>query len=105
MDHARAGLLAVLEPPADAEPVRERVAATAALLNEGESREWTGVDQWGAWCVHPDRGLVFVTFVPALACSDGMVQHLAWQMALRAQWSRRFLAQVAQLRAAARPPD
>jgi len=78
--------------------VRERVAATAALLNEGESREWTGVDQLGAWCVHPDRGLVFVCFVPALACADGVAGHVAWQMALRANWSRRFLAQVAQMR-------
>jgi hypothetical protein len=93
-----AGLLAVLEPPADAEPVRERVAATAALLNEGESREWSGVDQLGAWCVHPDRGLVFVVFVPALACAPGIAQTMAWQMAMRAAWSRRFLAQVAQLR-------
>ena len=96
-----AGLLAVLEPAADAEPVRERVAATAALLNEGEAREWVGVDQMGGWCVHPDRGLVFVLFVPALACEGGIAQHVAWQMAGRANWSRRFLAQVAQMRRAA----
>lgn len=93
-----AGLLVLLAAPAEAEPVRERMAATAALLNEAEAREWTGLDQWGAWCVHPEAGLVHATFVPALAAQDGLLERLLWQSAARARWMRGFLARVQGMR-------
>ena len=44
--------------------------ATAALLNEAESREWNSCDQLGAWCVHPSQGLIFGGFHPALTFQD-----------------------------------
>ncbi len=93
------GLLVLLSAPVDAEPVAERFAATAALLNEAEAREWTGLDQLGGWCVHPDAGLVHATFVPALAMQAGLAERLVWQSAARARWMRGFLARVAALRA------
>lgn len=93
------GLLAVLSPPANAEPVPERLAATAALLNEGEAREWTGCDQLGGWCVHPSLGLVFASFVPALCVRGGLLEHVAWTHAARARWAASFLTQVGGLRA------
>ena len=94
------GLLAVLQPPVDTEPDPQRVFATAALLNEGESREWVDADQLGGWCVHPSQGLVYASFVPALACDDGVLERQAWQMAQRARWARAFLRSTARARQA-----
>lgn len=93
-----AGLLILLAAPVEAEPVAARVSATAALLNEAEAREWTGLDQLGGWCVHPDAGLVHATFLPALAAQDALLERLVWQSAARARWMRGFLARVAALR-------
>ncbi len=92
------GLLVLLSAPVDAEPVSARFAATAALLNEAEAREWTGLDQLGGWCVHPDAGLVHATFLPALVMQEGLIERLMWQSAARARWMRGFLARVSQLR-------
>jgi hypothetical protein len=94
-----AGLVAVLVLPPDAEPVAERAAATAALLNEAESREWTGADQLGAWCVHPMAGLSHVQFLPALAVEEDSLERLAWQAGARARWATAFLERIAALRA------
>lgn len=94
------GMLMLLSAPAAAEPVRERADATAALLDEAEAREWTGLDQLGGWCVHPDAGLVHATFVTALALQPGLVERLVWQSAARARWMRGFLARVRDLRRA-----
>ncbi|MFN8586998.1 MAG: hypothetical protein U0704_04275 [Candidatus Eisenbacteria bacterium] len=93
-----AGLLGVLTLPPQAEPVRERVVATAALLNEAEAREHTGVDGTGAWCFHPQAGLAFVTFVPALLDEPARIERLVGALAGRAAWARAFLARIARMR-------
>ena len=93
-----AGVVAALIPPAALEPEAERAAATAALLNEAESREWTGFDQCGAWCVHAAAGLAHVAFVPALAVEESTLETLAWQAGARARWATAFAARVGALR-------
>lgn len=98
-----AGLVVVLVPPPETEPVPERAYATAALLNEAESREWTGVDQLGGWCVHPSAGLSHVTFVPALAVEEDTAEVLAWQAGMRARWAVAFAGKVAALRTGGAP--
>ncbi len=94
-----AGLVFVLVPPAGTEPIAERAAATASLLNEAEAREWTGVDQLGGWCVHPSVGLSHVMYMPALAVEDDTAQVLAWQAGIRARWATAFVGRVGALRA------
>jgi len=94
-----AGLLLALVPPPGLEPVAERAAATASLLNEGEAREWTGLDALGGWCVHPSMGLSHVSFVPAAAIEDGTAERLAWQAGTRARWAAAFLSHVEASRA------
>jgi len=98
-----AGLLTALVPPPGFEPVAERAAATASLLNEGEAREWTGCDALGGWCVHPAAGLAHVTFIPALAIADGTAERLAWQAGTRARWATIFIGHVATSRAGGGP--
>lgn len=93
-----AGLVCVLVPPSETEPVAERAYATAALLNEAEAREWTGVDQLGGWCVHPAAGLSHVVFLPALAVEEDTAEVLAWQAGMRARWAVQFVAKVAAMR-------
>ena len=93
-----AGLVLVLVPPPQLEPVAERAQATASLLNEAEAREWTGVDQLGGWCAHPSAGLSHVVFVPALAVEDDTAEVLAWQAGARARWATAFVARVTALR-------
>ncbi len=92
------GLVLALVPPAGTEPDAERAPATAALLNEAESREWTGADQLGGWCVHPVAGLSHVLYLPALAAEDDTTATLVWQAAMRARWAVAFLARVGRLR-------
>ena len=94
-----AGLLTALVPPPGLEPVAERAAATAALLNEGEARESTGCDALGGWCVHAAAGLAHVSFVPALALEAGTAERLAWQAGMRARWADAFLGRIASSRA------
>jgi hypothetical protein len=89
------GFLTALVPPPSVEPVAERQAATAALLNEGEAREWTGCDALGGWCVHAAAGLAHVSFIPALALEAGVPERLAWQAGTRARWAAAFLGHVA----------
>ena len=98
-----AGLMLALVPPRALEPLADRVHATAALLNEAECNEWTGIDQLGGWCVHPAAGLSHVTFVPALAAEDDTATRLAWQAAVRSRWALDFIGRVAALRT--QPPD
>jgi len=75
-----------------------RSFATAALLNEGEAREATGFDAFGAWCVHPAAGLAHVAFHPLLLFEEELAGRLAWEAGLRARWARAFLALVARMR-------
>lgn len=93
-----AGLVVALVPPPGLEPDPARAAATAALLNEGEAREWTAVDALGGWCLHPSAGLAHVSFVPALALESGTAERLAWQAGARARWATAFLGHVSGLR-------
>lgn len=93
-----AGALAVLQLPPENRPAAGQAAATAALLNEAEAREWTGCDTFGAWCVHPAEGLAFATFYPALTARVDLLESVAWNAALRARWARGFLARLAELR-------
>lgn len=92
------GLVVVLVPPPSAEPVAERAAATSVLLNEAESREWTGVDALGGWCVHPSAGLSHAMFMPALAVDEETPELLAWQAGTRARWAVQFLERIAEMR-------
>lgn len=98
------GALVALVPPARLEPEAARAAATAALLQEGEAHEWTGVDALGGWCVHPATGLSHVGFVPALAVEAGTVAELATQAVMRARWAVRFTAHVRAMRERAAGP-
>ncbi len=98
-----AGVVLALVPPPGSEPIADRAAATAALLNEGEAREWTGVDALGGWCVHPAAGLSHVVFVPALAVEEDTVQTLAFEAVARARWAVEFLAKVNERRTGATP--
>lgn len=93
-----AGLVVALVPPPSVEPVAERAAATAALLQEGEAREWTGVEALGGWCVHPAAGLSHVTFVPAVAAEEDTAALFAHAAVTRARWATAFLAGVHALR-------
>lgn len=93
-----AGLLAALALPPDAEPVRERIVGTAALLNEAEAREFTPMDGTGAWCFHPQAGLAYVSFLPALLDEPSRVERLVGAMAARARWTRTFLGRIARMR-------
>ncbi|MEQ1833683.1 MAG: hypothetical protein ABL977_11565, partial [Candidatus Eisenbacteria bacterium] len=95
-----AGLVCVLVPPSETEPVPERAYATSALLNEAEAREWTGVDALGGWCVHPAAGLSHVAFFPALAVEEDTAEVLAWQAGMRARWATQFVTRVAAMRPA-----
>ena len=94
-----AGLVAAISLPREAEPVAERAVSTSVLLNEAEARERVGFDALGAWCVHPQAGLSFVSFWPALLDQPGLPERLAWESARRARWARDFLAKAHELRA------
>lgn len=99
-----AGIVAALTLPPEAEPVRERMMATSALLNEAEAREFSRVDGTGSWCFHPAAGLAYVSFMPALLDEPNRIEQLTRSMAYRAVWARGFLARVAQLRDRGGPP-
>jgi hypothetical protein len=94
-----AGVIGALSLPPEAEPVPERAVSTAVLLNEAEARESLPFDALGAWCVHPQAGLSFVTFRPALLETPDTLERLAWDLAHRARWARGFLDRVHALRA------
>lgn len=93
------GVVAALSLPPEAEPVAERAVSTSALLNEAEAREPLEFDGLGAWCVHPQAGLAFVSFWPAMLDAPGLLERLAVSSAARARWAREFLARAHDLRA------
>src|SRR5262249_34378049 len=98
-----AGLLWALVAPPGVKPVAERSAATAALLNEAEAREWTGCHALRGRCVHPSAGLAHGGVVPPLAVAAASGERLAWQAGMRARWASAFLAHVAKSRPLANP--
>lgn len=98
------GVIAALSLPPEAEPVAERAVSTSAMLNEAEARESVPFDALGAWCVHPQAGLSFAGFWPALLDQPGLLERLAWEAARRARWARDFLARAHALRSAGPGP-
>ncbi len=64
--------------------------ALAQKLNANECLE-PDAHQLGAWCVAPDRGLMFTGFVPAAAFTPGLARALAYHLAAKNDWARAIL--------------
>ena len=64
--------------------------AIAQKLNANECLE-PDAHQLGAWCVDPDRGLVFTGFVPAAAHSPGLSRALVYHLSAKNEWARALL--------------
>lgn len=64
--------------------------AIAQKLNASECLE-PDAHQLGAWCVHPERGVMFTGFVPAAAYTPGLSRALAYHLAARNEWARALL--------------
>lgn len=70
-------------------PVEED-AAIAQRLNANEAAQ-PDAHQLGAWCLDPDRGLTFVSFIPSAACMPNLVRALVYHAAGRNEWARALL--------------
>ena len=70
-------------------PVEED-AAIAQRLNANEAAQ-PDAHQLGAWCLDPDRGLTFVSFIPSAACMPNLVRALVYHAAGRNEWARELL--------------
>jgi hypothetical protein len=68
--------------------------AIAQKLNANECVE-PDAHQLGAWCVDPERGLMFTGFVPAAAHSPGLSRALAYHLSAKNEWARAILFPVA----------
>jgi hypothetical protein len=64
--------------------------AIAQKLNANECLE-PDAHQLGAWCVDPERGLMFTGFVPAAAYSPGLSRALAYHLSAKNEWARAIL--------------
>jgi hypothetical protein len=64
--------------------------AIAQKLNANECVE-PDAHQLGAWCVDPDRGLMFTGFVPAAAHIPGLSRALAYHLSAKNEWARALL--------------
>ena len=64
--------------------------AIAQKLNANECLE-PDAHQLGAWCVDPERGLMFTGFVPAAAHSPGLSRALAYHLSAKNEWARALL--------------
>jgi hypothetical protein len=64
--------------------------AIAQKLNANECVE-PDAHQLGAWCIDPERGLMFAGFVPAAAHSPGLSRALAYHLSARNEWARALL--------------
>jgi hypothetical protein len=65
-------------------------AAIAQRLNANEAAQ-PDAHQLGAWCVEPDSGLGFVSFVPSAACLPELARALIYHAAGRNEWARDLL--------------
>jgi hypothetical protein len=65
-------------------------AAIAQRLNADEAAQ-PDAHQLGAWCVDPDRGLAFVSFVPSAVCMPELPRALVYHAAGRNEWARELL--------------
>jgi hypothetical protein len=75
--------------------IEDQAVRLANDLNLAEAREWTGVHLLGAWCRDPGGGLSHVSFVPNALHMAGLIDALAWNAALRTEWSRAALDRLA----------
>jgi len=64
--------------------------AIAQKLNANECLE-PDAHQLGAWCVDPERGLMFTGFVPAAAYTPGLSRALAYHLSAKNEWARAIL--------------
>jgi hypothetical protein len=64
--------------------------AIAQKLNASECLE-PDAHQLGAWCVCPERGLMFTGFVPAAAHTPGLSRALAYHLSAKNDWARALL--------------
>lgn len=64
--------------------------AIAQKLNANECLE-PDAHQLGAWCVDPERGLMFSGFVPAAAYSPGLSRALVYHLSAKNEWARAIL--------------
>lgn len=62
----------------------------AQKLNANECLE-PDAHQLGAWCVDPDKGLMFTGFVPAAAYTPGLARALVYHLSARNEWARALL--------------
>jgi hypothetical protein len=64
--------------------------AIAQKLNGNERLE-PDAHQLGAWCVDPERGLMFGGFVPAAAYTPGLSRALVYHLSAKNDWARALL--------------
>lgn len=64
--------------------------AIAQKLNANECIE-PDAHQLGAWCIDPERGVVFTGFVPAAAYTPGLSRALAYHLSAKNEWARALL--------------
>ena len=64
--------------------------AIAQKLNANECLE-PDAHQLGAWCVDPERGLMFTGFVPAAAHTPGLARALVYHLSAKNEWARAIL--------------
>jgi hypothetical protein len=64
--------------------------AIAQKLNANECLE-PDAHQLGAWCVDPERGLMFIGFVPAAAYAPGLSRALVYHLSAKNEWARALL--------------
>ena len=64
--------------------------AISQKLNANERLE-PDAHQLGAWCVDPERGLMFTGFVPAAAYTPGLSRALAYHLSAKNEWARAIL--------------
>jgi hypothetical protein len=64
--------------------------AIAQKLNANECLE-PDAHQLGAWCVDPERGLMFTGFVPAAAYTPGLSRALVYHLSAKNEWARALL--------------
>lgn len=64
--------------------------ALSQKLNANETLE-PDAHQPGAWCIDPERGLMFTGFVPAAAYAPGLSRALAYHLSAKNEWARAIL--------------
>ena len=70
-------------------PVEED-AAIAQRLNANEAVQ-PDAHQLGAWCLDPERGLSFVSFIPSAVYMPDLLRALVYHAAGRNEWARALL--------------